>query len=394
MCRWTTFGGVLVLTVALMAGCGSSEPQGTKEQSAPQTTAQETVSGQSAAAEATNLKDAFEHDFLVGVATTSGYAVSGQYSDVIQENFNSMTMENEMKPESILDWQGSEKSSDGMPAIKEDALEKPLKAAKETGIKLRGHTLVWHSQTPQWFFSKDYEPSKGLVDKKTMRKRMESYIKQVLTYCEENYPGVVYAWDVTNEVMGDGGGYRTESMWYQTYGDDSFILDAFTFARKYAGKDVKLFLNDYNTYEANKRDMILAKVRELNEKGLIDGIGMQCHWDMDYPSVTLFETALEKFGEFKDLEIQLTEIDMHNTDDSEEGLKKQADRYREFFDVIVNYDRSGKANITSVTFWGLLDEESWLSGFRGETSYPLLFSGSCEKKPCYDSIREAAKQGK
>lgn len=87
----------------------------------------------------------------------------------------------------------------------------------------------------------------------------------------------------------------------------------------------------------------------------------------------------------------MTEIDMHNTDDSEEGLKKQAERYKEFFDVITKMKREGKANITSVTFWGLKDGESWLSGFKGETSYPLLFTDDMEKKPCYESILEAGK---
>lgn len=224
-----------------------------------------------------------------------------------------------------------------------------------------------------------------------MKKRMESYIKQVLTYCKENYPGVVYAWDVVNEAVGDDGNYRTESMWYETYGDFSYIKDAFTFARKYAEEGTKLFLNDYNEYIAQKRDLLYAKVVELHDAGLLDGVGMQSHWDMDFPSVDLFETALEKYASIDGIEIQLTEIDMHNTDDSEEGLKKQAERYKEFFDVITKMKREGKANITSVTFWGLKDGESWLSGFKGETSYPLLFTDDMEKKPCYESILEAGK---
>ena len=231
------------------------------------------------------------------------------------------------------------------------------------------------------------------VDKATMKKRMESYIKQVLSYCKENYPGVVYAWDVVNEAVGDDGNYRTESMWYETYGDFSYITDAFTFARKYAEEGTKLFLNDYNEYMAQKRDLLYAKVVELHDAGILDGVGMQSHWDMDFPSVDLFETALEKYASIDGIEIQLTEIDMHNNDDSEEGLKKQAERYKEFFDVITKMKREGTANITSVTFWGLKDGESWLSGMKGETSYPLLFTDDMEKKPCYDSILEAGKTG-
>lgn len=387
--KWS-IGVCAALGLALcLTGCGQSEQKETKNQ--PTTAAVTASAVTDSKSEAKTLKEAFDGDFKVGVATTSGYLSEEDRVAQIKENFNSITMENEMKPESLLDWDGSEKSKDGMPVIKEETLEKALKAAQEAGIPLRGHTLVWYSQTPEWFFSKKYDPSKGYVDKATMKKRMESYIKQVLTYCKENYPGLVYAWDVVNEAVGDDGNYRTESMWYETYGDFSYIKDAFTFARKYAEEGTKLFLNDYNEYIAQKRDLLYAKVVELYDAGLLDGVGMQSHWDMDFPSVDLFETALEKYASIDGIEIQLTEIDMHNTDDSEEGLKKQAERYKEFFDVITKMKREGKANITSVTFWGLKDGESWLSGFKGETSYPLLFTDDMEKKPCYDSILEAGK---
>ncbi len=387
--KWS-IGVCAALGLALcLTGCGQSEQKETKNQ--PTTAAVTASAVTDSKSDAKTLKEVFDGDFKVGVATTSGYLSEEDRVDQIKENFNSITMENEMKPESLLDWEGSEKSKDGMPAIKEETLEKALKAAQEAGIPLRGHTLVWYSQTPEWFFSKKYDPSKGYVDKATMKKRMESYIKQVLTYCKENYPGVVYAWDVVNEAVGDDGNYRTESMWYETYGDFSYIKDAFTFARKYAEEGTKLFLNDYNEYIAQKRDLLYAKVVELHDDGILDGVGMQSHWDMDFPSVDLFETALEKYASIDGIEIQLTEIDMHNTDDSEEGLKKQAERYKEFFDVITKMKREGKANITSVTFWGLKDGESWLSGFKGETSYPLLFTDDLEKKPCYESILEAGK---
>ena len=388
--KWS-IGVYVALGLALcLTGCGQSEQKETKNQ--PTTAAVTASAVTDSKSEAKTLKEAFDGDFKVGVTTTSGYLSEEDRVTQIKENFNSITMENEMKPESLLDWEGSEKSKDGMPAIKEETLEKALKAAQEAGIPLRGHTLVWHSQTPEWFFSKKYDPSKGYVDKATMKKRMESYIKQVLSYCKENYPGVVYAWDVVNEAVGDDGNYRTESMWYETYGDFSYITDAFTFARKYAEEGTKLFLNDYNEYMAQKRDLLYAKVVELHDAGILDGVGMQSHWDMDFPSVDLFETALEKYASIDGIEIQLTEIDMHNNDDSEEGLKKQAERYKEFFDVITKMKREG-ANITSVTFWGLKDGESWLSGMKGETSYPLLFTDDMEKKPCYDSILEAGKTG-
>ena len=233
--KWS-IGVYAALGLALcLTGCGQSEQKETKNQ--PTTAAVTAAAVTDSKSDAKTLKEAFDGDFKVGVTTTSGYLSEEDRVAQIKENFNSITMENEMKPESLLDWDGSEKSKDGMPVIKEETLEKALKAAQEAGIPLRGHTLVWYSQTPEWFFSKKYDPSKGYVDKATMKKRMESYIKQVLTYCKENYPGLIYAWDVVNEAVGDDGNYRTESMWYETYGDFSYIKDAFTFARKYAERE-------------------------------------------------------------------------------------------------------------------------------------------------------------
>ncbi len=338
---------------------------------------------------ADTLKDAFAEDFKVGACVSVSTLTDEDSLAFVQKEFSSITMENEMKPENLLDQKGCEESRDGMPSIDTDKLEKVLSAAKASGIPLRGHCLVWHNQTPDWFFCQDYEASNPQVDKATMRKRMEAYIKKVLTYCKENYPGLVYAWDVVNEACDDNGGYRTESGWYETYGDESYIMDAFTFARKYAEDSAKLFLNDYNEYMLSKRATIEALLKKLSEKGLVDGMGCQSHWTMDFPDASMIADALEAYAAIPGLEVQFTEIDMHNTDDSAEGLQRQADRYKEFFDVIVKADREGTANVTSVTFWGLNDEDTWLSGQYGEESYPLLFDDG-ERKPCYDSIKEVS----
>lgn len=376
------------LSMALLVGCGAeSKPQATPEKADSQA-----VSGESVKA-ATNLKDAFAKDFSVGVAINPYQLSDKELSKVVTENFNSVTLENSMKPESILDQFGSESSKDGTPEINEDVLDEVLTLAKENGLKVRGHCLVWHSQTPEWFFCKKYDAGNDKVDKATMKKRMESYIRKVLTYCQEKYPGVVYAWDVVNEAVDDGGGYRTESNWYEVYGDESYIEDAFTFARKYADKDVKLFLNDYNTYIFSKTNTMVEVLKKLSAKGLVDGVGCQSHWDMSFPDAGMLEDEIDAFSQIEGLEIQYTEIDMHNTDNSEQGFKAQADRYKEFFDVIVKADREGKMDVTNVTFWGLNDEVTWLTSFKGETSYPLLFNEKNEKKPCYDSLMEVA-QGK
>lgn len=384
--KWMLIGGVVMLTAFTAAGCGTENKENNKNNKQGSSVSPAAVEEKGSRI----LKEAFAEDFTVGVAVNMGALNDSDRMSFVCSHFNSITMENEMKPDSLLDGAASEKSSDGMPEINTKKLDQILSRAKENNIPLRGHTLVWHNQTPDWFFSKDYEPSKGLAGKDEMRKRMEAYIKKVLTYCQENYPEVVYAWDVVNEAMADEGGCRTKSRWYDIYGDESYIEDAFTFARKYADPEVKLFYNDYNEYMPAKREMITATVKKLKEKGVLDGVGMQSHWDMDYPTTDLIDAALEKYGAIEGLEIQLTEIDMHNTDDSEEGLKAQADRYKQFFQTILRADRTGKANITNVTFWGITDEDSWLTNFKGETSYPLLFQGEMEKKPCYESILETA----
>lgn len=397
--KWVVLGGVTAAMGLMAAGCGEKESG-----SAPAPTAEATA--EAAATDAgredgsnqqedkseqmTNMKDAFKDDFTVGVCVSMATANDDEEMKFVTDHFNSITMENDMKPESLLDWEASEKSADGMPEIRTEHLGRVLKIAQDKGIKLRGHTLVWHNQTPEWFFSKDFEPSKGYADKATMKKRMEAYIQKVLTYCKENYPGVVYAWDVANEVMSDEGGFRTKSGWYETYGDESYIMDAFTFARKYAEPETKLFLNDYNEYIYKKRDQLLELLKKLREQGVVDGMGLQSHWDMEFPSINMLEEALEEYGKIEGLELQLTEIDMHNTDDSEEGLQKQAERYKEFFEAILRADRTGKANVTNVTFWGLKDDVTWLTSFKGETSYPLLFDEDHKEKPCFTSILEAA----
>ncbi|MCH5266159.1 MAG: endo-1,4-beta-xylanase [Lachnospiraceae bacterium] len=381
---------VLLAGAVLLAlgGCGEAgEEAGSRETEQPETV-QETVS--QSAIDAENLKDAFAGDFKVGVAVNTYQLADEELAGVITENFNSITMENEMKPESLLDQRSSEESEDGMPGINTEVLDRVLTLAKDNGLTLRGHCLVWHSQTPDWFFCEDYEASNPQVDKAEMKKRMESYIQKVLTYCQDNYPGVVYAWDVVNEACDDNGGYRTQSNWYQIYGDESYIEDAFTFARKYADKSVKLFYNDYNEYMPAKRNTIADLLKNLSEKGIVDGVGFQSHWDMNYPSVDLVAAAIEEYAAIPGLELQFTEIDMHNNDDSTEGLQSQAQRYREFFQIILDADREGKADITSVTFWGLNDDVTWLTSFKGEDSYPLMLDEENNRKPCYDSLLELA----
>lgn len=343
------------------------------------------------------LKTAYIKDFKIGAAVNTwqleGAGAYAKAKALITGQFNSITMENQMKPDSLLSKDNTTRGTDTDVLINEEVLNKVLKLASDNGLKLRGHTLIWHSQTPEWFFHKDYDVSKGLVSKTVMRQRMESYIKNVLTFCQTNYPGVVYAWDVANEVVNDDGTMRTASNWYRVYGDDSYVKDAFTFARKYADPEVKLFLNDYNEYVAAKRDRIFRIVKELYEAGLCDGVGMQSHYTMEYPTIASVKVAIQKYNQIDpgNIEIQLTELDIHNTYRTASGQKAVAARYQSLFEMLVDSRRNQNINITSVTFWGLTDSDSWLTGFRGENSYPMLFGGDYAAKSSYFAVLGAAR---
>ena len=335
-----------------------------------------------------NLKTAFEPYFKVGAAISYFNLHVPANMKLLTSQFNSFTCENDMKPMFYLDKDANKSNPEKYnlaPALTFDKAIPYLEFAKANGIAMRGHTLVWHNQTPKWFFHERYNENFPLADRETLLARLESYIHGVLDFVQTNYPGIIYAWDVVNEAVDDGS-FR-KSNWTKTVGND-FFIKAFEYARKYAAPGVSLFYNDYETAQEWKRDFIIENVlKPLIDKGLIDGMGMQSHLLMDHPDINNYRTALEMFGALG-IQIHVTELDMHNADPSDDSMKALADRYAEFFKVYVDAKKSGKANITSVTFWNLLDENSWLSGFRRETSYPLLFWKKSEAKQAYYSVLE------
>ena len=337
-----------------------------------------------------NLKTAYEPYFRIGAAINKWNLHTPAHMKLLLAQFSSFTCENDMKPMYYLD--KDENKSDPAkynlsPALNFEAARPYLEFAKANGIAMRGHTLVWHNQTPKWFYCVDYNESKGIADRETILARLESYIRGVLEFVQTEYPGVIYAWDVVNECVDDGG-FR-KSIWYNAVGED-FFIKAFEFARKYSAPGVALFYNDYETSQDWKRDFIIANVlKPLMDKGLVDGMGLQSHLLMDHPQFDNYRKALEMYGELG-LQIHITELDMHNADPSESSMHDLAERYAKFFEIYLDAKKSGKANITSVTFWNLLDENSWLSGFRRETSYPLLFREKCEAKEAYYEVLKVA----
>ncbi|MBO4928339.1 MAG: alpha/beta fold hydrolase [Clostridiales bacterium] len=333
-----------------------------------------------------DLKTAFKNRFKIGAAISRMNLSTPANMKFLLDQFNSFTVENDMKPMFFLDNEANMKEPekyDLAPKLRFDFATPYLDFAKEHHLPMRGHTLVWHNQTPKWFFCRNYDETEGLTDRETMLKRLENYIKVVLSFMQENYPGVIYAWDVVNEVIDDGD-FR-KSLWTEVIGTD-FVIKSFEFARKYADPDVRLFYNDYDTFEPWKRELIIEKVlKPLLEGGLIDGMGMQTHLLMDKPDLAEYETSLLQFGALMP-EVQITEMDIHNPDPSEESMDRLAERYKVLFEMIVRAKDEGKANVTAVTFWNLLDENSWLTMFRKETSHPLLFEGPCLAKKAYYSV--------
>jgi GH35 family endo-1,4-beta-xylanase len=335
-----------------------------------------------------SLKGVFAPYFKIGAAVPAQDMGRAAAREALRREYDSITCENEMKPECLLDATENKEHPEKhalAPAVHFDKVRGYLDFAVQNGIAMRGHTLVWHNQTPRWFFTEGYQDGEDapLAGRETMLARLESYIRSVLTYFQTEYPGLIYAWDVVNEAVEDGGLRR--SLWTETVGED-FILQAFRFARKYAAPEVSLFYNDYDTFLPWKREVIIERVlRPLLAEGLVDGVGMQSHLTMDKPSMAEYEKTVRAFGALG-IQVQVTELDIHNTDPSGKSMEALAERYREVFSILTRAKKDGGANVTSVTFWGMQDEESWLTGFRGAKSYPLLFFNGYRPKLAYWAV--------
>lgn len=337
-----------------------------------------------------SLKESYQSFFKIGAAIPAGVFENHSVLEHILTEYNSITCENDMKPENLLDAQKNQmepEKYDKCPAVTFDRIINYMDFAQNNGLGVRGHTLIWHNQTPRWFFAEGYSIKENapLANRETILARMENYIRVVLEYIQQRWPGVIYAWDVVNEAV-DNGGLR-ESLWTQTVGED-FFLHAFRFARKYADSRVSLFYNDYSTFIPWKREAICKHILSplLKEK-LIDGMGMQSHFDMD-TDLNEYKDGLFCFGALP-LQIQITELDIHNADSSEASMKLLAEKYEKLFQLLLKTIKEKKADITGVTFWGIHDDMSWLTGFRGEKSYPLLFDGQLQPKMAYNSVLQA-----
>lgn len=339
-----------------------------------------------------SLSDLYSPYFNIGTAVMASNLSSPSFMDLVEKHFDdSITFGNELKPDSVLDKAACQEMAaagdDTDPQVTLSAARSLLNYCRDNNLPVRGHTLVWHSQTPDWFFKENYADDGAFVSKEKMLQRMENYIKNVFAVLEKEYPTVnIYAWDVVNEAWQDDGTPRnpgeqgssgsSNSAWVKVFGDNSFIEYAFTYARKYAPEGTKLFYNDYNEYMPSKTQAIVDMANELAAKGLIDGIGCQSHLDVSFPSVSVYEKAIAAFAA-TGLEVQITELDVTTSDTTEAGLATQAQYYSDIMDVLVKYSDS----ISVVVFWGVTDDQSWRA-----SRLPLLFDATFQAKPAYDAI--------
>ncbi|MGO4545430.1 endo-1,4-beta-xylanase [Paenibacillus sp. 2TAB23] len=325
------------------------------------------------------LHEAFSDQFLIGAAVNSKTLKTQR--ELLIHHFNSLTAENEMKFERLH-------PAEDLYTFEE--ADRLVAFAKENSMGVRGHTLVWHNQTPNWMFE---DASGRAVNRETLLSRMKNHIETVVS----RYKGTIYGWDVVNEAVADSGDeLLRSSKWLDIAGED-FIAKAFEYAHA-ADPAAILFYNDYNESVPGKREKIYTLVKSLKEIDVpIHGIGLQAHWNLEHPSIDDIRQAIERYASLG-MMLHITELDVSVFDHkdrrtnllapTEEMMERQAERYRQFFELFRAYSE----HITSVTFWGAADDYTWLDNFPvyGRKNWPFLFDQNrMPKKAFWDVVKFA-----
>jgi endo-1,4-beta-xylanase len=341
------------------------------------------------------LKDAYKGEFVIGTALSTPQILGSAKEEVgiIKTHFNSIVAENVMKSGPLQPEEGK---------FNFEMADQFVAFGVENNMHIVGHTLIWHSQAPRWFF-RDAEGNE--VSREVLLQRMKDHISTVVG----RYKGKVHCWDVVNEAVEDDGSFRN-SKFFQILGED-FIKYAFQFAHE-ADPEAELNYNDYSMSLPGKRQGVVAMVKKLQEQGIkIDGIGMQTHVGLDYPALEEFEASMEAYGALgvnvmiTEMEISVLPMPQRNlgadistnieyrdqlnpyTEGLPESVDKQlADRYVAFFKLFMKHDY-----VTRVTVWGVNDGNSWKNGFpvRGRTDYPLLFDRDNQPKSVVQELIDA-----
>ena len=347
------------------------------------------------------LKDALKDKFLIGVAMNEAQITEADSSSVaiIKNHFNSITAENCMKSEELQPVEGE---------FNFKLADQFVKFGEENNMYIIGHTLVWHSQAPKWFFT---DATGKDVTREVLIERMKNHIFTVVG----RYKGKVKGWDVVNEAFEDDGSWRN-SKFYQIIGED-YIRLAFQFAHE-ADPDADLYYNDYSMSHEGRRNTVVKMVKDLKSQGVrIDGVGLQGHMDMVFPDLDEFEKSMLAFAE-TGVKLMITELDVtvlprpgvdvgaeisasfeyqQKLNPYAEGLPDSVsialnNRYNDIFKLFLKHSDI----LERVTLWGVYDGQSWRNNWpvRGRTDYPLIFDRNFQPKPVVKFIVEEAETTK
>ncbi|AWW00409.1 endo-1,4-beta-xylanase [Arcticibacterium luteifluviistationis] len=367
---------VLVLAAASLIACNSS-----KDKAGP-------VAIDGPDPIKTRLREAYKDDFYIGAALNSSQISESdtKQAGLIALQFNSVTAENAMKSSQIHPSEN---------VYNFEVPDKLAALAEKHDMAFHGHTLVWHSQLSSFI--------NDITDSTKMANALKAHIEAVAG----RYKGKTYSWDVVNEAV-EGDGSLRESVFLKAMGED-YLSFAFKTAAA-VDPNADLYYNDYSMTGAQKRAGVIKMIKKIQASGAkIDGIGMQGHWGLEYPSILEIETSIEQYAALG-LKIAITELDIDvlpnpdgvsGADISQsaelkaeynpyvDGLpddiaEKQAKRYADLFALFLKH----KDKIDRVTFWGVNDGESWKNNFpvNGRTNYPLLFDRDNKKKKAFEAI--------
>jgi endo-1,4-beta-xylanase len=310
----------------------------------------------------------------MGVAVNTDQLGSNRkYTDIVNQQFSTVTPENVMKWESVEPTRGTYKWA---------AADRLVSSAQRNGQLVRGHTLVWHSQLPQWLANGDGSATN------LSAAELRAVLKKHVTDEVRHFKGKIWQWDVVNEAFNDDGTMRN-SIWLQKLGK-GYIADAFRWAHE-ADPKAQLFYNDYNIeFTGPKSNAVYAMVRDLKAKGVpIDGVGFQTHLDTQYGFPDL-RTNLQRFADLH-LNVAETEVDIRtfvkegtaNTPASGLAQSAQEDYWSRTLNACLLVRRC-----ISYTVWGVADSNSWIPGvFKGEGA-ALLYDDDLNPKPQYTVLQE------
>ena len=391
------------------------------------------------------------NDSIAGTAIMSSEISDDTLMELVEKHFNAVTFGNELKPDALFNYQigqsvdcktitfkGTElkvpvvnDKNENLDFSRADAmLEKILEwnnANPKNKIRVRGHVLVWHSQTPEWFFHEDYDVAKPYVDKETMNRRLEWFISSVFDHyfgkaANGKYDGLFYGWDVVNEAV-NGNTYRDDkvipdesdtstsdtrhgsnSMWWRVYKSNEFIINAFKYANHYAPEDVELYYNDYGETDNTKCEGIVKLINDVKHADgtRLDAFGMQAHYNVDGFSAAQFKSVAKKYATAAG-KVQLTELDFKasSTYDGTAATKeseytKMAYCHKNLYEAIKALKTEGTI-VSGLTVWGVIEPNSWLhsqsnvgGGANGSAQCPLLFDGNYKAKPAYWAYVDAS----